>query len=102
MMDLKLTCSNPDKMTDTNKLLYGIFVLLSEMGEGKGKALTDSMASETDGGNTNNRQENKISSTQATEPNAVKEGRNCKYCGEFIEGNQGNYLAHVRKCEKRK
>ena len=101
-MDLKLTCSSPDKMTDTNKLLYGIFVLLSEMAEGKSKAAIGSLASETDGGNTNNRQENKNSSTQATEPDTVKEGRNCKYCDEFIEGNQGTYLAHVRKCPKRK
>lgn len=101
-MDLKLTCSNLDKMTDTNKLLYGIFVLLSEIAEGKNKAAIGSLAIETDGGKANNHQENKNSSTQATEPNAVKEGRNCKYCGEFIEGNQGNYLAHVRKCEKRK
>ena len=97
MMDLKLTCSNPDKMTDTNKLLYGIFVLLSEIAEGKSEAITGSLTSET-----NNRQENKNSSTQATEPDAVKDGRNCKYCGEFIEGNQGTYLAHVRKCPKRK
>jgi hypothetical protein len=31
----------------------------------------------------------------------TKEGRNCKYCGEFIEGNHGDYLVHVRKCIKR-
>jgi len=29
------------------------------------------------------------------------EGLVCKYCGEVVEGNRGNLLSHIRKCEKR-
>ena len=29
-----------------------------------------------------------------------RKGRECKYCGDFISGNRGNLMAHIRRnCE---
>jgi len=40
-------------------------------------------------------------STGQEMPSGVKDSLRCKFCGEFIHGNRGNLLAHVRQCDKR-
>ena len=95
-MDLKLTCSNPANMTDTNKLLYFICSELEQLKQIVGVEFSpphdDSKLFEVVDGTT---KEN-VSEGQ-TKDNALK----CKYCGRVIEGNKGNLLAHIRKCDKR-
>jgi len=74
----------PENMNDTNKLLW---LILQELKENKGNC-------------------SKKKAKRVTEPikaqsnDVAHEGHKCKYCGEFIPGNRGNFLAHCRKCEQ--
>ena len=96
-MDLKLTTSNPANMTDTNKLLYFIYGELVMIRQTLFKGEIDSLQCETNVLKPVNQPEQENLTESRTEPNALI----CKYCGELINGNRGNLLAHIRKCDKR-
>jgi len=96
-MDLKLTTSNPANMTDTNKLLYFIYGELVMIRQTLFRDEIDSLQKESNIAKPVNHQEQERSTDSHTEPN----GSICKYCGELVEGNRGNLLAHIRKCDKR-
>ena len=98
-MNLNLTTNSYEKMNDTNKLLY---LILGELQEIK-QALNRPQTSDKKQGKANTQPKPKKSTTGQIEANKPKQGANtCKYCGEVIEGNKGNLMAHYRKCEKRK
>ena len=98
-MNLNLTTNSYEKMTDTNKLLY---LILSELQEIK-QALNCPQTSDKKQGKANTRQVKQKANTGQIETSETKKGASaCKYCGEVIEGNKGNLMAHYRKCEKRK
>jgi hypothetical protein len=78
-------------MTDTNKLLYLIY----------GEVQQTRQALETILGNIIGPPEPQNVTTGQIEAPESKEGHKCKYCGEIVEGNRGNLLAHIRKCESR-
>jgi len=98
-MNLNLTTNSYEKMSDTNKLLY---LILGELREIK-QALGGLQSSEA-------KKPKAVTSKKKEKPvkkqaggNKAKQGQNtCKYCGEVIEGNKGNLMAHYKKCEKRK
>lgn len=95
-MDLKLT-SKIDQASDNIKLLYFIYRELVQIRE----ALSPAVLGEVEQGNTIAQEEQKSVATGALVASNAKEGFACKYCGEFIEGNRGKLLAHIRKCPKR-
>jgi hypothetical protein len=101
-MDLNLTCSNYNRMTDTNKLLYLIYGELVSLRE----AIERSLASPCQGDRGLDgvvvHPEPQNVTTGLVGVNAEGEGLTCKYCGEMIPGNRGNLLAHIRKCPERK
>ena len=98
-MSLNLTTNSYEKMNDTNKLLY---LILGELQEIK-QALNRPQTNDKEQGKANTRQVKQKANTGQIEANKVRQGTNtCKYCGEVIEGNRGNLMAHYRKCEKRK
>lgn len=100
-MDLKLTCSNPANMTDTNKLLYLIYGEVQQIRQVLDRADLDSLLKELKQENTEVHPEPQKATTEPIKPTPSKEGHKCKYCGDFIGGNKGNLLAHIRKCPKR-
>ena len=98
-MNLNLTTNSYEKMTDTNKLLYLIFGELQAIRQ----VLSGSQLNEVKQPKTNTRAKPKKSATKQIKGNQGRQGTSaCKYCGEVIEGNKGNLMAHYRKCEKRK
>ena len=98
-MDLKLTTNSYEKMNDTNKLLY---LILGELREIK-QALGDSQPNEIKQPKAVPSKIKQKPAKKQTEGNKPKQTQNaCKYCGEVIEGNKGNLMAHYKKCEKRK
>ena len=98
-MNLNLTTNSYEKMSDTNKLLY---LILSELREIK-RALGDSQANEIKQPKAVPSKIKQKPAKKQTESNKTKQAQNaCKYCGEVVEGNKGNLMAHYRKCEKRK
>lgn len=98
-MNLNLTTNSYEKMTDTNKLLY---LILSELQEIK-QALNCPQTSDKKQDKANTQPKPKKSATKQIKGNQGRQGTSaCKYCGEVIEGNKGNLMAHYRKCEKRK
>ncbi len=98
-MELKLTTNSYEKMTDTNKLLY---LILGEL-QAIRQVLSGPKLSEVKQGKANTKPKPKKSTTGQIKANKPKQAVNtCKYCGEVIEGNRGNLMAHYRKCEKRK
>ena len=98
-MTLNLTTNSYEKMTDTNKLLY---LILGELQEIK-QVLNAPQTSDKKQGKANTQPKPKKPTTGQIKANKAKQGASaCKYCGEVIEGNRGNLMAHYRKCEKRK
>ena len=98
-MNLNLTTNSYEKMNDTNKLLY---LILGELQEIK-QALGDSQSNEAKPSKVVDSKIKQKPAKKQAESNETKQGQNaCKYCGEVIEGNKGNLMAHYRKCEKRK
>lgn len=81
-----------ENMSDTNKLLWLILQELRRLNP-SGQVI-------------NQPEEKNVPTTQilAVEENdGKKEQHQCKYCGEMVEGNRGNLLAHIRnKCPARK
>ena len=86
-MDLKLTCSNPANMTDTNKLLYLIYGEVQQIRQVLDRADLDSLLKELKQENTITQPEPQNITTGQIEPSPSKEGHICKYCGEFVKGN---------------
>lgn len=97
-MGLNLTTSNYGNMSDTNKLLYLIYGELVQIRQVLFKAEIDSLQSEKLSGDSEVNVMQEDSTEGHTEANAMK----CKYCGEMVDGNRGNLLAHIRKCPERK
>lgn len=98
-MNLNLTTNSYEKMTDTNKLLY---LVLGEL-QGIREALNKSRLNEQVFGDSEGRETKQNSIAGQIEGNQAKaEGFTCKYCGEVVEGNRGNLLAHIRQCSERK
>jgi len=100
-MNLGLTTGKYENMTDTNKLLYLIYGEVKRIREVFDGANIDPLVSVKALDNVEVQPEPDNPTTGQIEATQLKEGRNCKYCAEFIEGNKGDYLAHVRKCPKR-
>ena len=88
-------------MTDTNKLLYLIYGEVMQIRQVLDRADLDSLLKELKLENTNIQPEPQNVTTGQIEPIPSKEGHKCKYCGDFIGGNKGKLLAHIRKCPKR-
>ena len=98
-MNLNLTTNSYEKMSDTNKLLY---LILGELREIK-QVLGDSQSNETEKPKAVASKNKQKPTKKQAGGNKPKQGQNaCKYCGEVIEGNKGNLMAHYKKCEKRK
>ncbi len=98
-MNLNLTTNSYEKMTDTNKLLY---LILGEL-QAIRQALNCPQASDKKQGKANTQPKPKKSATKQIKGNQGRQGISaCKYCGEVIEGNRGNLLAHIRKCPEHK
>jgi hypothetical protein len=98
-MSLNLTTNSYEKMTDTNKLLY---LILGELREIK-QALNCPQTSDKKQVKANTQPKPKKSTTGQIEGNQAKAGGfTCKFCGEVVEGNRGNLLAHIRQCPERK
>lgn len=98
-MSLNLTTNSYEKMNDTNKLLY---LILGELREIK-QALGDSQTNELNKPKVVVSKNKEKPAKKQVDSNKAKQVQNtCKYCGEVIEGNKGNLMAHYRKCEKRK
>ena len=100
-MDLNLTTGKYENMTDTNKLLYLIYGEVKRMAEVFDSANAGSLFNAGPHGNTNTQPEQEDLTTEQIEATEQKEGHICKYCGDFIGGNKGKLLAHIRKCPKR-
>ena len=98
-MNLNLTTNSYEKMSDTNKLLY---LILGELREFK-QALGDSQTNELNKPKVVTSKNKEKPAKKQADGNKAKQAQNtCKYCGEVIEGNKGNLMAHYKKCEKRK
>lgn len=101
-MDLNLTCSNYNRMTDTNKLLYLIYGELMQIKQVLNSANLGLLIKELEQEQADVHPEPQNVTTGLVGVNAEAEGLTCKYCGEMIPGNRGNLLAHIRKCPERK
>ena len=88
-------------MTDTNKLLYLIYGEVQQIRQILDRADIDSLLRELKQENTEVQTEPQSVTTEQIEPALLKGGHTCRYCGEFVEGNKGKLLAHIRKCPKR-
>jgi hypothetical protein len=100
-MDLGLTTGKYQNMTDTNKLLYLIYGEVKRIREVFDTAQVGSLVGDSKRGNINVQEMQKNIVVGQIEVPESKEGHKCKYCGEFVEGNKGKLLAHIRKCPKR-
>ncbi len=104
-MDLKLTCNSYEKMADTNKLLYLLLVEVREIKnillQGQTETLTYDSNQSGKQVNANTQEDAERSSQGKIETLEKRQGFYCKYCNEFVEGNRGDLLAHIRKCPKR-
>lgn len=94
--------SKPENMSDTNKLLYLIYGELTQIHEILNRANLSPISNEKDEFNTIGPARKQKPATGKTDGNQTKDVHICKYCGEKIEGNMGNLLAHIKKCPKRK
>lgn len=118
-MNLNLTCGSYERMSDTNKLLYLIYgelmqirqtldsanlgSLIKELErEAIERSLADPCGGDRASGGVLGRADTPNADTSPTDNAESIEGNKCKYCGDFIEGNRGNLLAHIRKCPERK
>ena len=118
-MNLNLTCGSYERMTDTNKLLYLIYgemmqirqtldsanlgLLIKELErEATERSLVDPCGGDTGLGGVLGHTDTQNAHTSPTDNAESIEGNKCKYCGDFIPGNRGNLLAHIRKCPERK
>ena len=101
-MNLNLTCGSYERMTDTNKLLYLIYGEIVSLREAIERSLADPCGGDAGLGSVFVHADTPNADTSPTDNAESIEGNKCKYCGDFIEGNRGNLLAHIRKCPERK